>query len=107
MCFWRVGVCQCVGASLVCRCVDFVLVCWCSSSVKRCLPRCRRATITQGAVSHSWKDYRFGEFSDWVSVFHGGTGAITLTDAGDGTCTAVYTCFSSSKAVTALPFLFL
>lgn len=39
-------------------------------------------TITQGSVTHSWKDYRFTQFSDWVSVFHGGTGTITVNEAG-------------------------
>ena len=39
-------------------------------------------TITQGSVTHSWKNYRFTQFSDWVSVFHGGTGTITVNEAG-------------------------
>ena len=43
------------------------------------------ATITQGAVSHTWNAYRFAQFSDWVSVFHGGQGTITLKDASGAT----------------------
>ena len=43
------------------------------------------ATITQGSISHKWSNYRFSEFSDWVSVFHGGTGTITITDHSAGT----------------------
>ena len=43
------------------------------------------ATITQGSISHKWSNYRFSEFSDWVSVFHGGKGTITITDHAAGT----------------------
>ena len=42
------------------------------------------ATISQGSVSHTWHGYRFSQFSDWVSVFVGGTGTITLTDNSTG-----------------------
>jgi hypothetical protein len=42
------------------------------------------ATITQGAVTHTWSNYRFGQFSDWVSVFSGGKGTITLKDHASG-----------------------
>eukprot|EP01052_Picozoa_sp_SAG31_P044413 SAG31_NODE_7731_length_1607_cov_1.060345_2_plen_202_part_01 len=42
------------------------------------------AEISQGAISHTWSGYRFSEFSDWVSVFKGGTGTITLKDHASG-----------------------
>jgi len=42
------------------------------------------ATITQGAVSHTWTGYRFSQFSDWVSVFHGGKGTIDIKDHTSG-----------------------
>ena len=29
------------------------------------------ATITQGAISYTWHNYRFSQFSDWISVFVG------------------------------------
>ena len=38
------------------------------------------ATITQGAITHSWSGYRFSQFSDWVSVFHSGKGTIVIKD---------------------------
>ena len=38
------------------------------------------ATITQGTTTHTWTSYRFSQFSDWVSVFAGGKGTITLKD---------------------------
>ncbi len=38
------------------------------------------ATITQGTTTHTWSNYRFSQFSDWVSVFAGGKGTITLKD---------------------------
>ena len=30
------------------------------------------------AISYTWTDYEFGEFSDWVNVFKPGTGTITI-----------------------------
>lgn len=38
----------------------------------------------QGSVSHTWTGYRFSQFSDWVSIFHGGTGTITIKDHDTG-----------------------
>ena len=42
------------------------------------------ATISQGAITHTWAGYRYAQFSDWVSIFHGGTGQIVITDHGTG-----------------------
>ena len=42
------------------------------------------ATITQDSVTHTWTGYRFSQFSDWVNVFHGGFGTITLKDHASG-----------------------
>ena len=27
-------------------------------------------TITQGSTAHTWSAYKFGEISEWISVFH-------------------------------------
>lgn len=32
------------------------------------------------AISHTWNDYKFGEFSDWVNVFKPGKGTITICE---------------------------
>ena len=41
--------------------------------------------ITQGALSHTWTDYAFGQFSDWVNVFKPGSGDITIWENLAGT----------------------
>jgi hypothetical protein len=43
------------------------------------------ATITQDSTSHTWTGFRFAKFSDWVSVFHGGTGTIVIKEHGSTT----------------------
>jgi len=39
-------------------------------------------TIVQGSTSHSFVGYRFGEFSDWVSVFKAAPATITIASGG-------------------------
>lgn len=39
-------------------------------------------TIVQGATTHTWSDYGFGQFSDWVEIFANGDAAITLQSGG-------------------------
>ena len=41
--------------------------------------------ITQGAISHDWTDYHFGQFSGWVDVFKVGTGTFTVWASSGGT----------------------
>ena len=43
------------------------------------------ATITQGSVSKTFRNYRFSQFSPWTSIFHGGTGTIEVREHGSGT----------------------
>ena len=42
------------------------------------------ATITQGSVTHTWAGFKFGEYSDWVSIFRGGSGTIVIKDHASG-----------------------
>ena len=45
-------------------------------------------TITQdgdATITHSWSNYKFAQFSDWVNVFKPGTGTITVSEAGSKT----------------------
>ena len=30
------------------------------------------------AITHTWADFKFGQFSDWVNVFRPGSGDITV-----------------------------
>jgi hypothetical protein len=49
-------------------------------------------TITQDSdhtVFHTWSNYKFGDFSDWVNVFKPGTGTITVWENTGGTRGAV------------------
>ena len=39
-------------------------------------------TITQDGVTHTWRSYSYGDFSDWATIF--GPGAATVTIASDG-----------------------
>ena len=43
------------------------------------------ATITQGNLHYTWSNYRFSQFSDWVSIFHGGSGTISIKQHSSGT----------------------
>ena len=36
-------------------------------------------------ATHTWTDYSFGQFSDWVNIFKPGTGSITVYENKDGT----------------------
>jgi hypothetical protein len=40
------------------------------------------ATIKQGNNSYTWKNFAFGQFSNWVEIFHNGDGEITITEVG-------------------------
>ena len=42
------------------------------------------ATITQGDTSHTWSDYRFSQFSEWLNIFSPGAGQITVKDHSSG-----------------------
>ena len=35
-------------------------------------------------ISHTWPNYKFGDFSDWVNVFKPGSGTISLWENVDG-----------------------
>jgi hypothetical protein len=43
------------------------------------------ATIKQGNVTYTWSNYKFGQFSSWVEIFHNGVGEITIAEAGTST----------------------
>jgi hypothetical protein len=43
------------------------------------------ATIMQGNLNYTWSNFRFSQFSDWVSIFHGGSGTITIKQHSTGT----------------------
>jgi len=40
--------------------------------------------IVQDGKNYTWTDYRFGMFSGWVDVFHGGTGQVTVWERTSG-----------------------
>ena len=48
-------------------------------------PNSLDATITQGTTIYTWSNYRFSQFSDWISIFHGGEGTIEVKEHGSGT----------------------
>eukprot|EP01052_Picozoa_sp_SAG31_P055810 SAG31_NODE_15625_length_746_cov_0.935085_1_plen_128_part_10 len=35
-------------------------------------------------MSHTFSNYRFSQFSDWISIFKGGTGTITIREHDSG-----------------------
>lgn len=39
-------------------------------------------TITQGKTVHTWQDYVFGDFSDWVEIFSNGAAEIEISCGG-------------------------
>ena len=39
-------------------------------------------TITQGSLTHSWKDYAFAQFSDWSQTFQVGKATIAISSGG-------------------------
>ena len=37
------------------------------------------------SITHTWTDFKFGDFSDWVNVFKPGKGTITIYENSGGT----------------------
>ena len=63
-----------------------------SDSATRSLGNHVDVTINQDSdhtVFHTWTNYKFGDFSDWVNVFKPGTGTITVWENTGGTRGAV------------------
>ena len=42
------------------------------------------ATITQGTVRHTWNNYRFSQFSEWLDIFRAGAGHLTIENNSTG-----------------------
>eukprot|EP01052_Picozoa_sp_SAG31_P033015 SAG31_NODE_3680_length_3993_cov_1.941463_3_plen_410_part_00 len=46
------------------------------------MPQMVDCTITQGSVSHTWSQYGFGQFSDWISTFKAASASLTIATGG-------------------------
>jgi hypothetical protein len=42
------------------------------------MPQLVDCTVTQGSVTHTWSQYGFGKFSDWITTFKAGPATITI-----------------------------
>jgi hypothetical protein len=42
------------------------------------MPQLVDCTVTQGSVTHTWSQYGFGKFSDWITTFKAAPATITI-----------------------------
>lgn len=53
------------------------------------MPQIVDCTVTQGSITHTWKSYGFGKFSDWITTFAAAPATVTIATGGSTILTKV------------------